>query len=90
MIKLIISFTGMNVFGQGYWKQIQLQAQASGEANLLSLVETLKRTALMAKAEGTVTNYSNSLKRWIEFAKEKGLVVFPASVIDIAMFFLPA
>ena len=69
----------MNLFSQGIWAEIQEQATSSGSA--------LKRTILAAKASGTVVNYNNSLKRWIEFSKDRNLVPFPATVVDIALFF---
>lgn len=71
----------MNLFSQGIWAEIQEQATSSGSAHLIRLADVLKRTILAAKASGTVVNYSNSLKRWIE------LVPFPATVVDIALFF---
>ena len=71
----------MNLFSQGIWAEIQEQATSSGSAHLIRLADVLKRTILAAKASRTVVNYSNSLKRWIE------LVPFPATVVDIALFF---
>lgn len=47
----------------------------------------LKQTTLAPKACGTVVNYSNSLKRSIEFSKDNKLIPFPATVVDIALFF---
>ena len=67
--------------------RIQEQATSSGNAHLIRLADVLKRTILAAKASGTVVNYSNSLKRWIEFSKDRNLVPFPATVVDIALFF---
>ena len=77
----------MNLFNQGIWAEIQEQATSTGNVHLLHLAEVLKRTVLAAKASGTIINYSNSLKHWIEFTKEKNLVPFPAKVVDIALFF---
>ena len=77
----------MNLFKQGIWAEIQEKASSSGSAHLVHLADVLKRTTLAAKASGTVINYSNSLKRWIEFSRDKNLVPFPATVVDIALFF---
>ncbi len=71
------------MFDQGFWKELQQKTLSSGETHLFEL---LKKTALHAKAEGTVTNYTNSLRRWIEFARVKSFNVFPASVIDVSLF----
>ena len=78
----------MNLFSQGVWAEIKEQATSSGSAQLICirLADVLKRTILAAKASGTV-NYSNSLKRWIEFSKDRNLVPLPATVVDIALFF---
>ena len=73
----------MNLFSQGIWADIQEQATSSGSAHLIRLADVLKRTILAAKASGTVVN----LKRWIEFSKDRNLVPFPATVVDIALFF---
>ena len=67
--------------------EIQEQATSSGSAHLIHLADVLKRTTLAAKASGTVVNYSNSLKHWIEFFKDRNLVPFPATVVDIALLF---
>lgn len=77
----------MNLFNQGIWAEIQEKATSSGSAHLIHLADVLKRTILAAKASGTVVSYSNSLKRWIEFSKDRNLVPFPATVVDIALFF---
>ena len=77
----------MNLFNQGIWAEIQERTKSSGSSHLLHLADVLKRAALAAKASGTVVNYSNSLKRWIDFAKSNSLVTFPATVVDIALFF---
>ena len=82
-----LSLAGLNLFNQGMWAEIQEQATPSGSAHLIRLVDVLKRTTLAAKASGTVVNYSNSLKRWIDFSKDRSLVPFPATVVDIALFF---
>lgn len=75
--------TDLNVFEQGFWKDLQQQALSLGEPSLLAV---LKKTALLSKADGTVVNYTYNLRRWVEFARVKGLHVFPASVIDVSLF----
>ena len=50
------------------------------------MLAVLKKTALHSKADGTVVNYTYNLRRWVEFARFKGLNVFPASVIDVSLF----
>jgi len=65
----------LNLFNHGIWSDIQERAQSSGNSHLLHLADVLKRTKLAAKASGTV-NYSNSLKRWIEFSKDNKLIPF--------------
>lgn len=79
--------SSLNLFSQGIWAEIQEQATSSGSAHLIHLAGVLKRTTLAAKASGTVVNYSNSLKHWIEFSKDRNLVPFPATVVDVALFF---
>lgn len=81
-----VYFADLNFFNHRYWTKLQEQAQFSGDAGLTRLVDVLKKTAFLSKADGTVVNYTNSLKRWAELAKSKSLVVFPASVVDIALF----
>ncbi|CAB4042153.1 DNA breaking rejoining enzymes superfamily, partial, partial [Paramuricea clavata] len=49
----------LNLFDQGFWKELQQKTLSSGETHLFEL---LKKTALHAKAEGTVTNYTNGLR----------------------------
>ena len=83
----LLSLAGLNLFSQGIWAEIQEQATSSGSAHLIHLAGVLKRTTLAAKARGTVVNYSNSLKHWIEFSKDRNLVPYPATVVDIALFF---
>ena len=83
----LLSLVGLNLFSQGIWAEIQEQATSSGSPHLIHLAGVLKRTTLAAKASGTVVNYSNSLKHWIEFSKDRNLVPFPATVVDIALFF---
>jgi hypothetical protein len=51
------------------------------------LFEALKQTALSSKACGTVVNYTSSLNRWIKFARDNNLVVFPVTVVDVALYF---
>ena len=81
----LLSLVGFNLFSRGIWAEIQEEATSSGSAHLIHLVDVLKRTTLAAKASGTVLNYSNSLKHWIEFSKDRNLVPFPATVVDIAL-----
>ena len=71
------------MFNQGIWRELQQKTLSSGETHLFQL---LKKTALYAKAEGTVTNYTSSLSRWTEFARVNSFNVFPASVIDVSLF----
>ena len=87
LVHHLLFFAGLNLFNQGIWVDIQEQATSSGSAHLADLVDVMKRTALASKANGTIVNYTNSLKRWLEFSKEKGLKPFPATVVDIALFF---
>ena len=75
--------TDLNVFEQGFWKDLQQQALSLGEPSFLAV---LKKTALLSEADGTVVNYTYNLRRWVEFARVKGLHVFPASVIDVSLF----
>ena len=77
----------MNLFSQGVWGEIQEQATSSGGAHLICSADVLKRTILAAKVSGTIVNYSNSLKHWIEFSKDRNLEPFPTTVVDIALFF---
>ena len=83
IIYIFFLFAGLNLFDQGVWKELQQKTASSGET---SLFELLKKTALHAKADGTVINYTSSLRRWVEFARVKSFNVFPASVIDISLF----
>ena len=83
----LLSLVGLNLFSQGIWVEIQEQATSSRSAHVIHLADVLKQTVLAAKASGTVVNYSNSLKRWIEFSKDRNLVPFPATVVDVALFF---
>ena len=62
---------------------MQQQALSLGEPSLLAV---LKKTALHSKADGNVVNYTYNIIRWVEFARFKGLNVFPASVIDVSLF----
>ena len=71
------------MFDQGIWKILKHKASSSGEARLF---ESFKKTALHAKADGTVTSYTSNLRRWIELAGAKSFNVFPASVIDASLF----
>lgn len=84
-IHIVFDFAGLNIFSQGFWKEIKERAESSGSPRLF---EVLKKTVLAAKATGTVVNYTNSLNRWINFANEKYLVnVFPVTVVDVALYF---
>ena len=71
------------MFDQGIWRELRPKTLSSGETHLFEL---LKKTALHANAEGTVTKYTSSLGRWIEFARVNSFNVFPASVIDVSLF----
>ena len=51
------------------------------------LFKELQRTALSSKACGTVVNYTSSLNRWVKFASDHKLAVFPVSIVDVALFF---
>ena len=75
----------MSIFSHGPW--IEIQERAKADVHQSTLFENLKRTALLAKAIGTVTNYSNYLNCRIEFAHSKKLVVFPVSIVDAALYF---
>lgn len=86
-IYFLFCLAGLNLFNHGIWGDIQERAKSSGNPHLLHLADVLKRTTLAAKASGTVVNYGNSLKRWIEFSNNNKLIPFPATVADIALFF---
>lgn len=86
-IDFVFFLAGLNLFNHGIWADVQERAKFSGNPHLLHLAEVLKRTTLAAKASGTVVNYSYSVKRWIEFSKDNKLIPFPATAVDIALFF---
>ena len=83
-----LSLTGLNLFDQGLWKELQDRTR-SGHRNihLTRLFEVLKETGLSSKACGTVVNYTSSLNRWIKFARDNNLVVFPVTIVDVALYF---
>ena len=84
----IVSLTGLNLFDQGPWKELQ-DRTGSGHRNihLTRLFEVLQQTIFSSKACGTVVNYTSSLNRWIKFARDNNLVVFPVTVVDVALYF---
>ena len=43
--------------------------------------------AVFAKADGTIRNYAYSLNRRLDFGRSKSFRVFPASVVNVALFF---
>ena len=84
----IFFLTGLNIFSQGPWKEIQDRLKSShGEATSVELFKGLQQTALSSKACGTVVNCTSSLNRWVKFANTNKLVVFPVSVVDTALYF---
>ena len=84
----IFFLTGLNIFSQGPWKEIQDRLKSShGEVTSVELFKGLQQTALSSKACGTVVNYTSSLYRWVKFVNTNKLVVFPVSVVDAALFF---
>ena len=83
-----LSFTGLNLFDQGLWKELQDRTRSGhGNIHFTRLFEVLKQTALSSKACGTVVNYTSSLNRWIKFARDNNLVVFPVTIVDVALYF---
>ena len=51
------------------------------------MFEALKQTVFSSKACGTVVNYTSSLNRWIKFARDNNLILFPVTVVDAALYF---
>ena len=79
--------TGLNIFSQGPWKEIQDRLKSNNtDVTYIHLFKELQRTALSSKACGTVVNYTSSLNRWVKFASDHKLVVFPVSIVDVALF----
>ena len=80
--------TGLNIFSQGPWKEIQDRSKSNNtDVTYIHLFKELQRTALSSKACGTVVNYTSSLNHWVKFASDHKLVVFPVSIVDVALFF---
>jgi len=75
----IFFLTGLNIFSQGPWKEIQDRLKSShGEVTSVELFKGLQQKALSSKACGTVVNYTSSLYCWVKFANTNKLVVFPS------------
>ena len=74
--------TGLNIFSQGPWKEIQDRSKSNNtDVTYIHLFKELQRTDLSSKACGTVVNYTSSLNRWVKFASDHKLVVFPVSIV---------
>ena len=78
-------FLELKLFDHGWWKELHDRVISGGEVHLFELV---KKLALHAKSDGTVNNYTSNLCRWVKYAKQKGFNIFPASVVDLALFML--
>lgn len=56
--------------------------------DLQKYVDYLPEVILRSKAPGTITNYVSYLRHWIDFSNEYKLNTFPASPIDLSLFFM--